>query len=101
VAVNFHQHAEEASAVCAEIERLGRRALAVQAGVASAGEVAQMVESVERQLGGTDILVDNASISRPHRQSPAPALSPSQGRLEPVPTGFRIIWNDQSAARKV
>ena len=62
VAVNFHQHAEEAGAVCAEIERLGRRALAVQANVASAAEVAQMVESVERPLGGTDILANNAGI---------------------------------------
>ena len=65
VAVNFHRHAQEASAVCAEIERLGRRALAVRANVASAAEVAQMVESVERRLGGTDILVNSAGISRP------------------------------------
>jgi len=62
VAVNFHQHAEEAGAVCAEIERLDRRALAVEANVVSAAEVAQMVEGVERQLGGTDILVNHAGI---------------------------------------
>ena len=49
VAVNFHQHADDAVAFCSEIERLGRRALAVQASVASAAEVAQLVESVARR----------------------------------------------------
>ena len=65
VAVNYHTHAEEAHAVCSEIEGLGRRAAAVQANVSNAAEVAQMVESVQRHLGGIDVLVNNAGISRP------------------------------------
>jgi len=65
VAVNYHTHADEAHAVCSEIEPLGRRAFAVQANVAIAAEVTRMVESVQERLGGIDILVNNAGISRP------------------------------------
>jgi len=65
VAVNYHTHADEARAVCSEIERIGRRALAVQADVAIAAEVTGMVETVQERLGGIDILVNNAGISRP------------------------------------
>ncbi len=69
VAVNYHTHAEEAHAVCSEIEDLGRRAVAVQANVAIATEVAQMVETVQQRLGEIDILVNNAGISRPQALS--------------------------------
>jgi 3-oxoacyl-[acyl-carrier protein] reductase len=65
VAVNYHTHAAEARAACSEIERLGRRALAVQANVAVATEVAQMVETVQQRLGEIAILVNNAGISPP------------------------------------
>lgn len=65
VAVNYHTHAEEAHAVCSEIEHRGGRAFAVQANVSNAAEVVRMVESVQRHLGGIDILVNNAGISRP------------------------------------
>jgi len=65
VAVNYCTHAEEARAVCSEIKRLGRRAVAVQANVALATQVAQMVETFQERLGGIDILVNNAGISRP------------------------------------
>lgn len=65
VAVNYHTHAEEARAVCSEIEGLGRRAVAVQANVAVPTEVARMVETVQQRLGQIDILVNNAGISRP------------------------------------
>ena len=65
VAVNYRIHADEANAVCSEIERLGRRALAVRANVAVATEVASMVERVQTHLGEIGILVNNAGISRP------------------------------------
>jgi len=65
VAVNCHTQEAQARAVCSELEQLGRRAVAVRANVAAAGEVAQMVEAVQRHLGGIDILVNNAGISRP------------------------------------
>ena len=65
VAVNFQTREAEAKAACAEIQRVGRRALAIQADVSQAGEVSRLVEQVERGLGGIDILVNNAGISRP------------------------------------
>jgi 3-oxoacyl-[acyl-carrier protein] reductase len=65
VAVNCHTQEAQARAVCSELEQLGRRAVAVRANVAAAGEVAQMVEAVQRHLGGIEILVNNAGISRP------------------------------------
>ena len=68
VAVNYHTHAEEANAACSEIEGLGRRAVAVQANVAIATEVARMVKTVQERLGEIDILVNNAGISRPQPQ---------------------------------
>jgi 3-oxoacyl-[acyl-carrier protein] reductase len=64
VAVNYFQHQAEAQDVCAAIERLGRRALAVRADVAKAGEVAGLVKAVEEGLGPVDILVNNSGITR-------------------------------------
>jgi 3-oxoacyl-[acyl-carrier protein] reductase len=65
VAVNFHAREREANAVCSEIERCGRRGLAVQADISHAVEVTHLVESVQQHLGDADILVNNAGISRP------------------------------------
>jgi 3-oxoacyl-[acyl-carrier protein] reductase len=65
VGVNFHRHEAEAKEVCSQIERLGARAVLVQADVSLAGDVARMVEQVQRALGEISILVNNAGISRP------------------------------------
>jgi 3-oxoacyl-[acyl-carrier protein] reductase len=65
VAVNFNRREAEARAVCAEVEAAGRRALPVKADVSKAAEVARLVETVEKGLGGIGILVNNAGISRP------------------------------------
>lgn len=65
LAVNFQHRDAEAQAVCGEIEGIGRRALAVKADVSKAAEVARLVETVEKGLGGIGILVNNAGITRP------------------------------------
>jgi 3-oxoacyl-[acyl-carrier protein] reductase len=65
VAVNFQHRDAEAQAACREIEGIGRRALPVKADVSKAAEVARLVETVEKGLGGIDIVVNNAGISRP------------------------------------
>lgn len=70
VAVNYHDAVGEfghdnradAESVVAEIENLGRRALAVPADVAETDQVTNMVDQVGAQLGGLDILVANAGI---------------------------------------
>lgn len=64
VAVNYVRQAEAAAQVVAEIEALGRRALAVVADVGEAIPTAQMVETVLRTFGRVDILVNNAGITR-------------------------------------
>ena len=63
--VNYRAHADEAHAVCREIESLGRRAAAVGGDVSIAAEVSRLVETVEQQLGQIAILVNNAGITRP------------------------------------
>jgi 3-oxoacyl-[acyl-carrier protein] reductase len=65
VAVNFLRREAEAREVCRQIENTGRRAVAVQADVSKAVDVSRMVETVEEQLSGISILVNNAGISRP------------------------------------
>jgi len=65
VAVNYRQRSAAAHAVCAEIVRLGRKALAVQADVSVASEVKRMVAEIEAGLGPIDILVNNAGIAKP------------------------------------
>ena len=65
VAVNYRSAAEAAREVESQIAALGRRAIAVQADVSSAADVARLVGTVEERLGGIDILVNNAGIARP------------------------------------
>jgi 3-oxoacyl-[acyl-carrier protein] reductase len=67
VAVNFRKQEAAAQEVCEKIRQRGRRAIAVQADVSKAPEVARLVESSERQLGPIDILVNNAGIARRQR----------------------------------
>ena len=65
VAVNYRNREAAARATCAEIESLGRRAISAAADVSVAAQVAQLVDTVERELGSVSILVNNAGITRP------------------------------------
>jgi 3-oxoacyl-[acyl-carrier protein] reductase len=65
VAVNFRENREAADATVRDIERLGRRAVAIQADVSLSAEVARLLETVERALGPVDILINNAGVARP------------------------------------
>ncbi len=64
VAVNYIYSAKEAGKVSADITRLGRRSIAVQADVAEVSAVRRMLETIENELGAPDILVNNAGIAR-------------------------------------
>jgi 3-oxoacyl-[acyl-carrier protein] reductase len=70
VAVNYHKQAIAAESVAAEIKKLGRRCITVQADVSESAQVDRLFTDVEKTLGSVDILVNNAGI--------ATALSPSQ-----------------------
>ncbi|MCR6111159.1 3-oxoacyl-[acyl-carrier-protein] reductase [Bacillus sp. A301a_S52] len=64
VAVNFSGNQEKAEAVAEQCRQLGVKALAVQADVADADSVKQMIETVIKTFGSIDILVNNAGITR-------------------------------------
>ena len=65
VAVNCRTRENEAEETCAEIDKLGRRAVAVKADVSVAADVTRLVATVEAELGPVSVLVNNAGITRP------------------------------------
>ncbi|WP_378732012.1 SDR family NAD(P)-dependent oxidoreductase [Nocardia brasiliensis] len=62
VAITYQSAEVQAKAVAAEIESLGRRAVAIRADSADAGEVVAAVNQAASELGRLDILVNNAGI---------------------------------------
>ncbi len=64
VAINYTSRADDAAGVVKAIEASGGRALAVGRDVADAAEAAALVAEVADQLGGVDVLVNNAGIAR-------------------------------------
>jgi 3-oxoacyl-[acyl-carrier protein] reductase len=63
VAVNYRDRAEQAQEVADTIRASGRRAVAVAADVSQSAAVADLVHKVNAQLGGIDVLVNNAGIA--------------------------------------
>jgi 3-oxoacyl-[acyl-carrier protein] reductase len=64
VAVNFSGSEEAALSVVSAIEGAGGRAIALKADVGDPASCADLVESTLRELGGLDIVVNNAGITR-------------------------------------
>ncbi len=64
LAVNYRKQHSAAADVCSEIQRLGRRAIPLQADVSLSPDVDRLVSSVEHDLGPVDILVNNAGITQ-------------------------------------
>jgi NAD(P)-dependent dehydrogenase (short-subunit alcohol dehydrogenase family) len=62
VAVNYARDAAAAEAVAQDVRALGRRAVAVQADVADEAAVLHLFDTVERELGRPQGLVNNAGI---------------------------------------
>ncbi|UCF78705.1 MAG: beta-ketoacyl-ACP reductase [Candidatus Eiseniibacteriota bacterium] len=63
VALNYRKHKEEAEKIIAEVEKLGRKGLAVRADVSSFSDAQKMVDEVKEKFGRLDILVNNAGIN--------------------------------------
>jgi len=62
VAVHYHSEEDSAHAVVAEIEKLGRRSVALGANVGVAAEAEGLVRDAHAALGRLDILVNNAGV---------------------------------------
>ena len=61
VAVHYRGSDTEATEVVAEIEKLGRRALATRAELTSVEEIRALVQRVAREFGRIDVLVNSAA----------------------------------------
>jgi 3-oxoacyl-[acyl-carrier protein] reductase len=64
VVVNDYADEAACAEVVDEIEKLGRKGLVVMADVADEGQVGQMVERAEDELGPLGVVVNNAGITR-------------------------------------
>ncbi len=62
VVVNYHTSEEKAHGTVREIEKIGRRAIAVQADVSDEKAVERLVERTEEEFGRLDVLVNSASL---------------------------------------
>jgi 3-oxoacyl-[acyl-carrier protein] reductase len=62
VAVNYRRRASDAEEVVAAVRGIGRRAIGVEADVASGDAVRAMMSHIEADLGKIDILVNNAGV---------------------------------------
>jgi 3-oxoacyl-[acyl-carrier protein] reductase len=64
VALNYSKSAEQAAEAAAAAEKLGVRAVALQADVRNDTEVRSMVERASAAFGRLDVLVNNAGVTR-------------------------------------
>jgi NAD(P)-dependent dehydrogenase (short-subunit alcohol dehydrogenase family) len=62
VVINYNASAGEAREAVRDVEARGRRAIAVQADVSKADDVARLVEAAAAEFGRLDILVNSASL---------------------------------------
>lgn len=66
VVVNYHSDEQAASQVAAEIEKLGRHPLVIQADVSNENDVKRMFAAIDSKFGQLDILVNNAGTTKSH-----------------------------------
>jgi glucose 1-dehydrogenase len=65
VCVNYYGYEEQAEQLARELSHCCERSVAVQADVSDSAQVAGMVERARHELGGVDVLVNNAGIESP------------------------------------
>src|SRR5690348_16858919 len=61
VAIHYHRSKLEAEATVAEIENLGRKAVALQADLCSVTDIKRLFQQTDEQFGRLDILVNSAA----------------------------------------
>ena len=62
VAITYFSREAEAQAVAADVEAVGRQALAVRADSADPQQVAELFAAIDRKFGRIDVLVNNAAM---------------------------------------
>ena len=65
VVINYAGRAADADTVVQEISATGGQAIAVQADVAKAEDVARLFDAAEAQFGGVDAIINNAGVMQP------------------------------------
>lgn len=63
VAINYNSHADDAEQVAREVEKLGRKAIIIQADVSDQAAVEAMIAKTVDEFGGLDLFVSNAAYS--------------------------------------
>lgn len=88
---------EQANAVADEVRAIGRKATAFKADVSKRDDVLAAVEHAERELGGFDIMVNNAGIA-----SIQPLLEVTAEELDKILkiNVAGVLWGIQAAAQK-
>ena len=81
VAVTYRDSAAEAEEVAGAIREMGRKALVIRLDSGDTGSIDQMRQSIEKDFGGLDIMVNNAGVNR---------MKPA---LEVTPEDFDFISN--------
>lgn len=64
VAVNYSRSKADAEATVAEIQALGRRAVAIRADVGDETQIVEMFTQLDQQIGTVDILINNAATTQ-------------------------------------
>ncbi len=65
VAISYVSNESAARALTADVEAVGRKALAVRADSTDPAQVAQLFAAIDRNFGRIDVLVNNAAILAP------------------------------------
>ncbi len=63
ICLTYRKHESEAMAIKDEIEKMGRKALAIQCDTSSFAQAEQVVKTVVDVFGGVDILINNAGMN--------------------------------------
>lgn len=115
VAITYEKSADKAEALVAEMQALGRAAVAIQANAASPQASMTAVEQTVSSLGGLDILVNNAGVLFPGSFAEQPleeidlqlninvrgVFVTTQAALKHIPDGGRIITVGSNAGLSV